>query len=462
MAVEQPARSWPRGRLRPDLLPRVAYVLFFGAVVWFSVKWLQQALPLYLPRDWSKSHEFDALIDWKAARLYLRGESPFRPEGLREMGMSGFGHPPTAVFWFLPIARFDKAVAAELLSLSTCLFLGLHLYLCGRELEVKTPLLWTVLLFAWIMTTQGMLMHWDAIQLSAQIALALTLCWMYLRRGHDVPAGIMLGIAVCLKLFPGALVLMLLVARRFRAVLACTLVFATASLIMTSVFGWEAWPLFFEQQPAIAEHWIGSVRNASVQGVVLRLLTPVCLMPARPSPIGGAIATCVSLLLLGLSWLASRRALAKARRVDPRAIDLPFALFSLLGVFSNAWIWEHYSLLMITSGYIVMVSSWRALARAYRAWLDEVAPHKQLVVEALLAGLTILTIAATMKMFSMNIFAKILLPGLYRRTEWPSLHAYVHFFEVISWLPWALMLLLCLGLTWYRGRPLQRAASPPT
>ncbi len=452
MAAEDSSSSWLSWRLRPDLLQRVAYLAFFTIVAWFSVEWLQQALPLYLPRDWSKSHEFDALIDWKAARFYLRGESPFSPKGLKELGVVGFGHPPTNAFWFLPLARFDKALAAELVNLSGCLFLGLHLYICGRELKVKAPVLWMVLLFSFIMTTPGMLLHWDAIQLSTHIAFLLTLSWMYLRRGRDVPAGIMLGMALSLKLFPGVLVLLLLFAGRLRAVVVCAVVFSTTSLVMTAVFGLEAWPLFFAQQPAIAEPWIGSVRNASLQGIVLRAFTPVCEMPAPPSSLGSLIAAGISLILLGACWFASRRALAVSRKVDPRAIDLPFALFSVLGVFINAWTWEHYGLLIITSCYIVAVNSWRALASTFRAWLDEVVPHKKLVGEVVAYAITLLSVLSVMKMFAMSISLKVSLPGHYRHTRWPELHTYVHFFEVINWLPWVLMLLLCLGLVWYRGR----------
>lgn len=369
--------------------------------------------------------------------------------------MEGFGHPPTTAFWFLPLAYFEKALAAEFLGISACNCLAWSLYICARELEVKAPVLWSVLLFSWTMTTQGMLMHWDAVQLSAHIALSLTLFWMYLRRGRDVAAGVMLGIALSLKLFPGVLALMLLFGGRFRALVACATVFSLISLVMCSGFGFDAWPQFFAQQPAIAGPWIGSIRNASLQGLILRALVPVCVMPAPSSQLGSMIATGISVVLLGASWLASRHALAMARRLDPRAIDLPFALFSVLAVFVNAWTWEHYSLLIITPCYIVVVNCWRALEDTYSAWLEELVATKRLILDSLILVLSVASVLGVMKMFAMDIHVKAFLADHYRRTHLSGLHFYAHLFEVISWLPWALMLVVCLGLAWHRDGPRQ-------
>ena len=464
MAAERVLSSWFRGRPRPGTLALLAYLVFFGLVIWLSLDWLHQALPTYLPKDWWQSHEFDGLIDWKGARMYLRGDSPFSPAGLREMMVVGVGHPPTTEFWFLPIARFDKALASELIGLTTWVFLGIHLYVCGRELEIKAPLLWATLIFSWILTTQGMQMHWHAIQLSEHIALPLTLCWMYLRRGREIPAGIMLGIALCLKLFPGVLVLLLLVGGRIRAVVACTIVFVIASAVMTAGFGLQAWPLFFHQQTLISPDWIGHVRNASIQGIVLRLITPVCTVQARPSVVASVTAGSIAVVMFAVSWFASRRALSYARKVDPRAIDLPFALFSVLSVFANAWTWEHYSVLMLTAGYIVVVTSWRAFAAKFRAYLDELSPRRELVKEGLIELVTLLSVAAVIKMFDMDIYAKERLIDMWRTSKLPVYHHFLHFFEIINWLPWALMVLLCLGLVWYRSvalRPLLAALQPP-
>src|SRR5690349_6183235 len=49
----------------------------------------------------------DGCIDWIGARAFWEHVNPFSIQGLLKYNILqyGFGHPPTAPFWFLPLTR---------------------------------------------------------------------------------------------------------------------------------------------------------------------------------------------------------------------------------------------------------------------------------------------------------------------------------------------------------------------
>lgn len=458
-----------RGRVRPGTLARLAYLAFIVVAVVLTLDLFHQALPKYLPKDWSHAHEFDGLVDWKAARYYLEGKSPYARESLREIGVVGFGHPPTTAFWFIPLARFEKALAAEVVGLSAFFFLLISVFLCARELKFPAPVAATALISAWVLTTDGMVMHWHAVQLSLHMALPFVLTWMFLRRGREIPAGMALGVAATIKLFPGVLMLFLLLARRWRAFFAASAVFVAVALVMTATYGLECWPLFLHQQGLIAQDWLGAVRNAGLQGIVLRIFTPICesqgSMDAiaqgfhHPDKRATFLAAGLGLALFASAYLVSRGALKRAREGDPRAVDLPFALFTVLAVFLNPWIWEHYHVFLIQPAFVLTAGLYESTQRAFRAWLDERASYRTLILEGTLCAVGALGLGAVIRMFSMDVAAKERMLELWRVTKDPWYHHYLHLLEVFNWLPWVIMLLLCLLYTWYWERLRKRAST---
>src|SRR5688500_17425753 len=99
-------------RFRPSLPWQILRIVLVGAALLLSFEFVRRAIPLYFPRDWTKAHEYDALADWKGARLFVLGQSPYTAEGLAAIGQSSMGHPPTTPFWYLPLAGFEKSVVA--------------------------------------------------------------------------------------------------------------------------------------------------------------------------------------------------------------------------------------------------------------------------------------------------------------------------------------------------------------
>ena len=439
---------WSLGRVRPGTLARLTYVTFLLVAILLAIRWTTGALDQYLPKDWSHAHEYDGLNDWTMARLYLRGKNPYTPESLAEMKINDVGHPPTTAFWFVPLAPLDKAIAAEIIDLTTWFLLVIQLYLCAKQLGFPAPLAVTALAFSWLLTTDGMTMHWHAVQLSEQIALPLAVCWVYLRRGKEVPAGIALGIACTFKLFPGLLILFLLFARRFRAAVTAAAVYLSVAGVMTATYGFSCWPLFLSQQQAITRRWMGSVRNASLQGIILRAISPICEGDVVPRTSATVIATLAGIMILALAAFMCRRALAHARKVDPKSIDVPYALFSVLAVFLNPWIWEHYHVFLILPAFIVLAAFFAPFRRSLRAWLDEEAPGKALVRDGLSLAIVLVGLGAVIRIFSTSVYAKMALEAIWRTHPTPWYHHQLHLMEVLNWLPWAIMVILCLFAAW--------------
>ncbi len=431
------------GRIRPLALNWLLRIAFAGVALFLSGHWLIRWLPQYLPRDWANAHERDALIDWKAARLFLDGVSMYSPEGLKALNVPAAGHPPTTPFWFLPLATFDKALAAEIIGLSVWFCLVIHLYLCARAVKFPAPATLTLLVWSGFITTEGFLMHFWAVQLSEHIALAYVLAWWFLRRRQDTRAGILLGIAGTLKLFPGLMFIFLLFARRWRAFIAASLTFLLVAAAMTSVYGLEGWKLFFTQQGPISEKYLGSERNASLHGIVVRLFMPLCSGPAVSSRATTMVIAVIALALIAGAVFLSWQRLEQARNRDPEAIDLPFALFSVLSAFLNPWIWEHYTVLLIQPAFVVAATLLFAFRHTLRAWLDERASHWTLGREALCLLLGVASLVAIATMLGVNWSEKSGMLALWRETGNPWYHRRFHWLEALNYLPWVIAVFAC-------------------
>lgn len=186
---------------------------------------IRNALAQFASIDWTLAGHGDAAVDWEAAKLFWAGISPYTPEGLAKVGVSAFGHPPTTPFWFLPWTDLSHQGFARALGvLNTILALGL-VALAVFTLQLPAPYLLTGLVFGAIQSLPAALEQAQVIRISVWIALAYALAWRWMRQGRQGPAGIALGLACTLKLFPGLLVLYFLLTRRLRLVVAAVVTF---------------------------------------------------------------------------------------------------------------------------------------------------------------------------------------------------------------------------------------------
>jgi phage shock protein PspC (stress-responsive transcriptional regulator) len=371
---------------------------------------------------------YDGVTDWLGARAFLDGIDPYSPDGLQKLGLRQYGHPPTTSFWFLPFAGLDLGQMHAVVGYLTLLILLFFLLVLVREMEVPAPLATTWLAFALLLRCDWVMNHLEIAQISLFIAFAYLLAWTLARRGRDITAGVMLGLACTFKLFPGLVVLFFLVSRRWRVVLAAVAAYLVVALVMTGGYGLAAWPEFFAQQPAIADKWMDNIQNASIHGIVLRCFRPACTGRGPVLPVAMLISSGVVLGLFGLFFWLARRA---RRQIED--FDLAFALFTVLSVFASQWVWEHYYVTLLLP--IAVAAS--SLGRAIRAGMDQRA-----------GALGVLALAAIVVMLSIDRLLKIKLQHALAHD--PSVHLRMHLYEAMNWLPTVLLLVLLALLLWRR------------
>jgi hypothetical protein len=447
-------------RFRSSVWCQGLYAGLVCAAALLGVLLLRRALPSYFPQNWASANEYDALIDWKAARLFWLGISPYSAEGLKLSELSGMGHPPTTAFWYLPMAEFSKETAAELTSVSALMLLPLHVYLCARELRFPAPIATAWLATAALLCTSWFHYHFVIVQLSEHIAFLYVLAWWFLRRGQDGRAGLCLGAAMTIKLFPGLLVLLLLFGRRFRGVAAAAGTFSAIALVMTWAYGPSSWLQFLEYQAPTSKRWMGSLQNSSLSGLLTRLLSPACEGTSSPTQASTVLAIVLSSCLLALGVWLCRSHLRLARQSDPRAIDAPFALFTLLSAFLNAWAWEHYFVLAVQPIMVLaalFVGVWR---RKFRSWCDETSGGRDLLGFSFVTLTAAAGLAAVFWSFSLNFREKDQLRKLWFQTKDPFYHTHMHLLEAANLLPWIVPILLCVPAMLISRRLYARAQGP--
>src|SRR5688572_10033196 len=84
-------------------------------------RYVLDALLTLFQINWATTGWGDCRVDWAAARLFLEHKSPYTEEALATMGLQnyGFGHPPTTSFWFIPFAKVNYPLMAEIVAVLT-------------------------------------------------------------------------------------------------------------------------------------------------------------------------------------------------------------------------------------------------------------------------------------------------------------------------------------------------------
>ena len=247
-----------------------------------------------LPRAVDKmlnDYPWDGFVDWTSAQSFWAHENPYDATVMLRHDIArfgGVGHPPTTAFWFLPFAALSLNGMSTSLGIIVLGMLFVQLFIICRELGLPRPLLFASTWYALTVPAPWFFWHISLAQVSVPIAFFVVIGWYCLRHGRDVSAGVSLGLAASFKLFPGVLMLFLLVTGRVRAFLASVIAFGTVAALMTARFGADAWFMFFVQQREIGRQWIGHIRNRSFHGIVLRLLAPDApsAVPTRCQSVG--------------------------------------------------------------------------------------------------------------------------------------------------------------------------------
>jgi Glycosyltransferase family 87 len=293
---------------------------------WLSARNYQAGLPVYLDQQTSFSYHLGS-----NGRAHLKINA----------------HPPSSILFALPFAALPYRDAVVVWNLFSLLALLAALILIGRELSFPWQA-WHVpaglallLIYAYfgILRTQLEQAQWNLVLL-----LLLTGTWVMARTDRPVLAGVLLGLATALKLFPGLLFLSFLLLRQWRTVLAGALSFAVVTGLTLLIFGGDAYRTYFvevlPQLDRFRSSWPGiSLGNFSAKlfdparGRMLPLIHSALL--ARCLTVAGSLA--VLGCLLRVHW--------KVRTSAQR--DHAFCLTLVAMLLLSPLAWDHYLLLLL-------------------------------------------------------------------------------------------------------------------
>jgi hypothetical protein len=300
-------------------------------------------------------------VDFAAWHARVMGVQP-------EQGYPYLPHPPFALFVTLPLAyaSFISAAAAWF-AMSIALLAALALLLAEIAVDAagadKRPTIRTVLAFF------GLLLAWPPVlynlekgQFSILLAVLTALAWRSLAHRQSTRAGLFLGIAAAVKIFPAILGGYLLL--RNRASLVWLIVVgALATLLPLAWVGLDSLSGFVHHSQGNLSYWATwpaitySVYGLAARGLVGgRWAVPFVHAPAA----AGTIVAIASLALIGIAMSATI-----GKHIVKENEGAPFAAWMTLLVSLNPLSMGHNGVLLALP--IVLVA--RSLLGDRRTWL---------------------------------------------------------------------------------------------
>ncbi len=285
---------------------------------------------------------------------------PFQAVAMAPLGLL----PYPAAFWLWSLLSLAAAVGGALLVERATRKVGGN---GGRWLTFVVVLL--AYFPTWATLAYG--------QLSLLLFLLVSAGWLAARRGRDGLAGIVLGLALSLKLFTGLFVLLFLLQRRWRLLLWLGGAFVVCTLAALPAGGLES----YRQYRAIlgGTDWYAASWNASFAGFFARIFGGSRNVPLFDSPLlaqlltAAATAGTVALLV----WVV----LAQGRVTVAVRFDVGFAATVVAMLLVSPLGWMYYFPLLLIPGAVLwrlaedLPSPRRWRASVVLAWLLSTTPH---------------------------------------------------------------------------------------
>lgn len=283
-----------------------------------------------------------------AAGDYLQLDLARNLDGFVEIN----GHPPTSVWWALPLAHCEYRTAFLIWDLSSLLLVIASLGLIGRELGYRCSAATCLTAVSLALLCNPLRQLLAQGQFGGVLLFLLTVAWVADRNGRAVAAGVCVGLAAAIKLYPGLMIAYwLLSGRRIQAATATATLIVVAAAT-AAVMGPESFVVYAQDVMPGMQYWYDSGLNLSLTGFWHRLFhgpnsvfTPLVADP-QIARIGTALS---SLVVLGI-WGAVVIRLRKSALPD-RAWTTTILAMTLVSPLT----WDH-SLVVLA---IPLALAWR-------------------------------------------------------------------------------------------------------
>ncbi len=166
--------------------------------------------------------------DYIAAIRLLNNTNIYSPFSKAEMDNLGINittttyqnyHPPTTILFVLPLTFFSFKAAVYIWSFISILFFLCGVYIICRELNYHRLFLLSFLSFVWFP-------FWLNIrfgQFSTIIFFLLVLVWVGIRKGKNITNGLLISLAVLVKIFPAFILFWAFLNRKWKTIIVSAL-----------------------------------------------------------------------------------------------------------------------------------------------------------------------------------------------------------------------------------------------
>ena len=330
LALNLVALQWPMLVECTTIQPSRKYLPDFFQE-YASCKNIFRGLPVYA------EHEL-------TSRLYLG--SPPREDLVVHVN----AHPPTSVLLTLPFIWLDFESAYMAWNLFCLAALAFSIGIVIWELGIDCGAPCCVPAVALAVTCYPLLEHLFQGQLGLPLSALLLGAWSCERNGHPLMAGLLIGLAAAIKLFP-LFLLIYFTWRRREVVVAGLASVALSTLVTVCILGRQAYVDYWVNVlPRVAWFRVGW-NNLSTLGFFSRLFDPLPDHPDNLWWMTRALVQSRELLVLGYGLTAIALVASFAwityRLDDRKEQDLGFGLAMICMILLSPVAWEHYLLLMI-------------------------------------------------------------------------------------------------------------------
>lgn len=278
---------------------------------------------------------YDLSVYLTGGRAFMEGLPAYQEEIRSPIGIGHFGYPPVTLLIFGPLSRLGVTSAHGVMTTCSIVALLATIWLAMRMAGVRKSagLVGGALGLAgvalWLQPVHGTLDQGQVnIVLMGMVMVDLAL------DGRRWPTGILIGIAVAVKITPGIFILYLLVTRRYRAAMTAAATWAILTAVGFLVAGRDSvdyWlgGIFANARRTISPVSVGDVANQSLNGIITRYA-------------GENGRTLWMLLVVAFGALGFIVALAAHRRGESLAGVLAIAVTGLLispVSWNEHWVW---------------------------------------------------------------------------------------------------------------------------
>jgi hypothetical protein len=356
-ATGMPARTPLHTRIASVLA-----VLLLSIATWPFLKDLRLPLvPIESNGETKDVHDIrDFAQDWASARNLLEGHPVYRDQGEALEEYLGLrpdksnpayrfvlkynAHPPSSVLLVVPLASMDYADAFLAWNLISLALLAVCIFVIVRQLHLRVTVLgllvgWTLLIFCnpfRHQMTQG--------QLNMVLLALIVGGWALERSDRPVLAGVLLGLAAAIKLFPAFLLVYYAVLGRWRLVFGGVAAVVLATGLSLMALGRETyWVYYHDVVPHVATYrdwWV----NASLPGLWNKLFLADSghVVPLARSPgIYWSMLIVSGILVGGVLLYAVRSAGTRQEH------DLTFSLAVIGMLLAGPITWDHGLVLLL-------------------------------------------------------------------------------------------------------------------